>query len=121
MRAFSSLYLGILLVFWITSAGATAATNIELKYSLDTKTLHVEADHQTDRVNRKFIRKVSIFLNGSTESSDFYFTRQKLPVRFEEDFAVAAKPGDRMEVQLYSSEGGLATETLTIAQPTEKK
>ena len=108
----------ILGVFVSTNGWAVPATNVRLNYNLDTQILHVEADHPTDRLDRYYIRSVVVTTN-SKESKNFYFPRQISPSKFMADLNFIAKGGDHLDIQIFSSEGGMATASLDISKPAE--
>ena len=100
---------------------ASPATNIQLDYNADTHMLHIEADHPTDRMDRYYVRLVTIVANNQKESQSFTFPRQYSPSKFIGDMNYAAKPGDHLDIQIYSSEGGLATTSIDVPKPAGEK
>lgn len=120
MKTFISCIVIILFISNISLVLAAPATNLKLTYSLDTHMLQVEADHPTDKPDKNFLRRVSI-VNNQQEPQDFYFSRQKSPSKFKEDINFQAEVGDHLEVQVYSSEGGVVSGSLDITKPEEEK
>ncbi|MBI3601583.1 MAG: hypothetical protein HY209_01630 [Candidatus Omnitrophica bacterium] len=110
------------MVFGVYSSlvGAAPASNIQLSYDTDKQTLHVEADHPTDRLDRYFIRRVVVTKNPQ-ESQEFYFSRQTSPAKFIADLDYPANPGDHLEVQLFASEGGTTQGSLDVIKAEQAK
>jgi hypothetical protein len=122
MKKYKILVLWSILVIRVSLVLAVPATNIRLSYDMDTSLIHVEADHPTDRMERYFIRRVVVIKNKK-DAKDFYFTRQTKPDGISIDLNYQVEPGDHIEVQLYSTEGGIAQESFDVPglQPKQKK
>ena len=92
---------------------ATPARNVVLTYNDNLKKLSVKADHQTDRMDRYFVKRVVVQSNMQEEKS-FFYNRQSSPTDFNADLDYTASPGEHLDVSLYSSEGGMVTASLDI-------
>ncbi len=103
----------VLIVLISSFAWATPATHVQLKYDLDTHMLHIDADHPTDRLDRYFVQRVVITKN-SQETQDFNFPRQTRPDKFIADLDYKASPGDHLDAELFSSDGGVGKGNLDI-------
>lgn len=110
----------IFLSFTSSFVWAEPATNMQLIYNVDTQTLHIEANHPTDRLDRYFIRKVVVTKN-SKETQDFQFFRQSRADKFIENLTYKAGPDDRLDVELFSSNGGTVKESLVILRTESNK
>jgi hypothetical protein len=106
----------IFLFFNIHSVGATPPTNLQLAYNLDTRKLHIEADHPTDRPDRYFVQKVTVIKN-SKEKQYFYFPRQTSVSKFIADLAYEAVPGDYLDIEVRCSQGGAAQGSIDVSGP----
>ena len=70
--------IGIFLTGFCLTIGyvwANPPQNIQVGYDLSTQTIHIEADHPTDRMERYFVRRVVVIKNND-QTQDFYFPRQ---------------------------------------------
>ena len=101
-------------------AFATPASDINLKYDLKKNVLHISAKHPTDRKERYYIRRVMVYDND-VMVKEVTFPRQKNPVAFEEDIELTAVTGDRIRVEMFSSEGGKALGEYIVEPSSEKK
>ncbi len=108
-------------IFIHTNSWASPATNVQVDYNPDTQILHIEADHPTDRMDRYYVRLVTIIANNQKESQNFTFPRQYSPSKFIGNIPYAANPGDHLDIQIFSSEGGLAIASLDVPNPSQEK
>jgi hypothetical protein len=109
----------IVLILFPSICLAAAAINVQLTYNVETKRVHLEASHPTDHPEKNFIRRV-VFTINSQVSQAFSYARQKSPVKFVEYYELKVEPGDHIDVQMYSSEGGLAEASLDIPKSIEE-
>ena len=93
---------------------AAPPTEMEISYDPAQGTLHVEAKHISDHLNKHYLRRLVIYRNGAKEQ-EIAYTRQKYPSKFIEDIPFIAKPGETIAVEVFSSEGGTKRVELTIA------
>jgi hypothetical protein len=112
-ESMANLLIFVVLVFFAPAlASATPPLNTVIKYDAATETLHVEASHPSDKLDKHFIRRMHVDIAGKAE--DFTFTRQRLAAGFQEDVKVKANPGDHIEVKLFCSQGGTVVGSLDI-------
>jgi hypothetical protein len=95
----------------ISNAWTAPATNLQLNY--DSKKIDIDADHPSDRLDRNFIQKVVVTRN-SKDKQIFYFTHQTSASKFITTLDYAASPGDHLDIELYSSEGGLTQSSIDV-------
>lgn len=119
MRIMIFIFLSVVFNVW-NVGWAAPATNVELTYNLETQTLHIDANHPTDRMDRYYIQRVVVSANSASEQT-FSFPRQTSPAKFSADLSYSANGGDHIDVKIYSSEGGLAIASLDITRPPEQK
>ena len=108
------------LLFLSATAQAHPPTSVEIDYVLDDGQLYVYMEHLSRDHRKHYIRKTSIFLNEkevATESN-----RQQIdPNAYAFSVSLEAKEGDLIEVKAFSSEGGVASGTLTVPEKGEGK
>ncbi len=97
----------------ISSAWATPPTEMDLSYDPAQGTLHVEAKHVSDHLDKHYLRRLLLYRNGVQEQ-ELTYTRQKYPSKFIEDIPLIAKPGEIIAVEVFCSQGGSKRAELTI-------
>ncbi len=113
MKFFCFILLFISFSFGFTPVWATPVTNLQLTYSDSTGTIHLEADHITDNLNKHYIRTVIITRN-SKDKQYLYFNRQTRSDKFVTDLIYTVIPGDQIDVEIYCNQGGITKGALSI-------
>ena len=109
----------IILNLVISYAGASPANNLQLAYDIDKQAIHIDANHPSDRLDRYYVSQVIITKN-SKEKQYFYFSRQRSANKFVEDVDCQAQAGDHLDIELHSSEGGIAQGSIDVPKPEGK-
>ena len=86
---------------------ATPPSSLTITYDYQTRMLHVSVSHQSDKLEKNFIRRIVVYRNGEEDES-FYFPRQKVVSGLEEDIPYEAEPGDKIEAEVFCNQGGTA-------------
>lgn len=118
MRAMSVFRAEVLILIGVMCPSllwATPAKNMQLQYDIATKELTIQADHVSDRLEKHYIRKLVIKLNGE-EVETKYFPRQQSPAGFSYRAALDAKMKDMISVELFCSQGGQANGEYVIPE-----
>jgi hypothetical protein len=89
----------------LTMAWATPPKNIYLSYDVLAGVLYIEAEHVSDRIDRHYLHRMEISVNGG-EPQVLYYHRQVEPQGFKAEIPLAAKPTDVISVALYCIQGG---------------
>ncbi len=105
---------GFLVLGW--PALATPPSALTITYDADKKNVHVSATHPSGRLERHYLRRVVLYINDK-EKDSMYFPRQKLAWGMEEDIALEAKPGDKISVEVFCSQGGSAVAETVVPTP----
>ncbi len=92
---------------------ANPPSAIELAYDTTAQQLHVKAFHPSDRVDRYYLHRMLVSIDGVLQQ-EIFFTRQPYPWGMETDVALAAKPGQTISVELFCTQGGSKKEDLLI-------
>ena len=100
-------------IIFLNVPGAWAAPATHLHLSYDSKKIYIDADHPSDRLDRDFIQKVAVTKNAKDKLS-LYFTHQISASKFVVALDYIANPGDHLDVELYSSEGGMAQGSIEV-------
>ena len=103
----------LLMVSILPAAMATPPLSIELTYDISLSALHVNAPHTSSRLEKHYLRKMVVSLNG-VEQAPLYYHRQASPIGFTADVAMKAKAGDRISVELSCSEGGVKSGDVVV-------
>ena len=98
---------------------AAPATNLQITYDKEKQTLHIDANHPSDRLEKYFIQRVELIKN-SGETEIFPFHRQTRPDKFIVDLNYSLEDLDHLDVKLFSSEGGLVQGSVDIPKSKEK-
>ena len=103
----------------LPKAWATPPISVTITYDLNRQVLHIDAPHPSDKLDKHYLRKVQIYLNGK-EAATVFYPRQKLPSGLAEDISFAAEAGDNISVELTCSQGGIGKASLDISKPPEE-
>lgn len=106
----------IMALMAMSVAYATPPTGVNINYDTDKGILYVTAKHPTDRPDHHYINHVRIYKNDVLVDTHNYFW-QKSPRGLEENFIVAADPGDKIMVEMTCVEGGKASAETTVLKP----
>jgi len=119
MTLISFLFLFISLSFATTppptGGGMTVVTSMTLTYDLDKATLHVEAVHPSDNLEKNFVRMMTVSLNGQLFST-LNYVRQNDFAGFSDDVSIKAQAGDVITVELFCTGGSSISKDLTVAK-----
>jgi hypothetical protein len=96
---------------YYSSAWGAPATNLQLSHDL--QKINIEADHPSDRLDRNFIQKVVVIRN-SKDKQYFYFSHQTRADKFVTALDYVTNPGDHLDIELYSSEGGITKGSMDL-------
>lgn len=97
------------------NAYASPPSDITLDYDAANESLHVTAQHPTDRQNRYFLRRIVIYKNGAEETAaNFGF--QRLAWGIDEQLPLKAQPGDRIKAEIFCSQGGSGEAEMTVPE-----
>jgi hypothetical protein len=95
---------------------ATPPTSISLSYDLDKASLHVDAVHESDILDKSYVRMMTVSLNGEPVQS-LYYTRQLNHEGFSDDVSIKAQVGDVITVEVFCTLGGSLAQSLTVTKP----
>jgi len=110
--------MSIFFLFFLAMASlslATPPTSIDLSYDLSKGTLHVEAVHPTQNLDKNFVRLMQIFVNGQQVSA-LNYTRQEQYDKFTDEVPVTAKAGDVIKVDLFCASGGELVQEMKVEE-----
>lgn len=112
----------MLLFFLVLPSLALAIppASIDISYDALKGTIHVEAPHVSERLERHYLRRMTVFVNGQ-EAATVYYHRQQKPSGFEADVDLEVNPNDVVGVDLYCSQGGFKHAEYTIVDETKKE
>lgn len=104
------------LIFLIASSLslATPPSEVTITYNAGKELLHVVAKHPSDRLHRHYLRKMIVYKNGDADST-LYFGLQRFAWGLEEDVLLKAKPGDKLKIELFCSQGGSGEVEMTVS------
>jgi len=103
-------------IFPVVLCLATPPTGISLSYELDKAFLHVDAVHESDILDKSYVRMMTVSLNGQPVQS-LYYTRQQNHEGFSDDVSIKAQVGDVIRVELFCTEGGSLAQEMTVTKP----
>ncbi|MBF0504567.1 MAG: hypothetical protein HQL14_05630 [Candidatus Omnitrophica bacterium] len=109
----------LFLLFNCPVSWATPPTSITQTYDLDKASLHVDAVHPSDLLDKSYVRMMTVSLNNKPVQT-FYYYRQKDHAGFSEDVSLKAKVGDVIKVDLFCTQGGSLSDELTVPAPDKK-
>jgi len=111
--------LGCLFILPVTVSLAVPPSSITLSYDLDKGSLHVDADHPSDLLDKNYVRMMVISLNSQPVQTLYYY-RQKEHDKFSDDVSFKAQAGDVIRVELFCTQGGSLAQELTVTPPDNK-
>ncbi len=115
--------IGMLLIAVFANAHsvlATPARNVEIAYDTQKHIIHVSADHPTDKLDKHFIRRVTVEVNGKA-GGEWSFARQTSAGHFNADLPFESKGGEHLKIKLYCSQGGTAEEVTILPSIKEEE
>ena len=115
-------YAAVLIYFSLGVSPVFAAPPSAMTLSYDTvkNSLHVSAAHPSDRLERHYLRRLTVYKNDE-EAKTVFWARQKLPAGIEEDIDLNAVPGDHVRVEVFCSQGGFAKAEYIVPKNLKKK
>ncbi len=110
---------GLMFVFLARPVFATPPSAVSLNYDVESKNLHLTAAHPSGRLDRHYLRRLVVYVNGE-EADSKYYPRQTLAWGLEDDIPFEGEPGDKISVEIFCSQGGIGkAETLVPELPQE--
>jgi hypothetical protein len=99
-----------------TSAWATPPQELTPSYDLKNKILTVSVKHITKDLDKHYIRKIAVVVNGEEQLVEYY-KRQPEYMEFSYDFDLDHPPGTVIAVKAYCSDGGTKEAQMVISVP----
>ena len=97
------------------NAYATSPTSVSVTYEKEKQILHVTASHPSDKLDKHYLRRISIEKNG-VEDKSVTFPRQKLASGLDEEISYVAEAGEKLSIKINCSQGGVATAEVDVPQ-----
>ena len=115
----SSIILCLVLGSVMTTVSAHSPQSMQVKYSMETKTLAVDITHQVSNLNSHYVNNILVTINGDTVIDEDYTSQpdSNYALSFEN---VSADVDDNIVVLASCNQGGSIMEELTVSEGTSQ-